>query len=116
MKTDATAEFFAEVARRAHEPLLKKATGTLRLELRDGKRKHYWRVSIDGGGVAVSRSRAAASATVRTDKSLFDRLVRGEANAMAAYLRGALIAEGDLELLVYFQRLFPGPPLLRGKR
>ena len=29
---------------------------------------------------------------------------------MAALLRGALAIEGDAELLVLFQRLFPGPP------
>jgi putative sterol carrier protein len=116
MSTDTTAEFFAELARRAHEPLLEKATGTLRLELRDGKRKHHWRVSVDHGDVAVSRARTAATATVRIDKSLFDRIVSGEANAMAEFLRGRLTVEGDLEVLVYFQRLFPGPPLVRAKR
>jgi hypothetical protein len=29
---------------------------------------------------------------------------------MAAVLRGLIAIEGDIELLMLFQRLFPGPP------
>ena len=47
---------------------------------------------------------------MRADKELFDRLASGTANAMAAALRGVVDAEGDLQLIVQFQRLFPGPP------
>jgi hypothetical protein len=36
--TDPTAEFFDELGRRGHEPLLEKATGTLRFDIADGKR------------------------------------------------------------------------------
>ena len=34
--TDATTEFFQELAERGHEPALEKATGTLRFDLSDG--------------------------------------------------------------------------------
>jgi putative sterol carrier protein len=47
---------------------------------------------------------------VRTDQAIFDRIVKGEANAMAAFLRGAIDLEGDRGLLLAFQRVFPGPP------
>jgi hypothetical protein len=35
---------------------------------------------------------------------------------MAALLRGAMAVEGDVELLVLFQRLFPAPPSSRERR
>ena len=41
---------------------------------------------------------------------------KSEVNAMAALLRGAMGVEGDVELLVLFQRLFPGPPRSRSRR
>jgi len=112
---DATETFFAELGERGHEPLLEKAKGTIRFELRRGKRTDRWFVAIDKGDVRVSRKNAAADGTVRATKELFDGLARGEVNAMAAVLRGALEFEGDPELLVLFQRLFPGPPA-KGKR
>jgi hypothetical protein len=43
-------------------------------------------------------------------------MMRGEVNAMAAYLRGELILEGDPELLVLFQRVLPGPATASARR
>ncbi len=34
---------------------------------------------------------------------------------MAAVLRGAIALEGDWELIVLFQRLFPSPPSTAGR-
>jgi hypothetical protein len=102
---DATAEFFETLARRGHEPLLGKARGTLRFELAGDRRTETWRVTVDSGDVAVSRSKAAADCVVRTEKMLFDAIVAGEANAMTALLRGALAYDGDPEILVRFHRL-----------
>lgn len=112
---DATQTFFGELGERGHEPLLEKAKGTIRFELKRGKQTDRWFVAIDKGDVSVSRKNAAADGTVRARRELFDGLARGEVNAMAAVLRGALEFEGDPELLVLFQRLFPGPPA-KGKR
>ena len=47
---------------------------------------------------------------VTADRRLFERLCRGEENAMAAVLRGALVCSGDVELLFAIQWIFPGPP------
>jgi putative sterol carrier protein len=110
---DPTAEFFADLAERGREPLLQNAAGTLRLELTHGKRTERWLVELDKGEVSVSRRNAAADSVVRTTKALFDRLARGEANAFAAYLRGEVDGEGDLALILLFQRLLPGPPVKR---
>jgi hypothetical protein len=62
--------------------------------------------------VKVSRRNARADAVVRIDRSLLDRIVTGQENAMAVFLRGAMIPEGDLALMLLFQRIFTGPPRL----
>jgi ubiquinone biosynthesis protein UbiJ len=114
--TDPTAAFFGALGRRGHEPLLGKAQGTLRVDVVEGKRSDRWLVTIDRGDVAVSRDDIDADCVLRGDKTLLDGLVRGEVNAMAAVLRGALAVDGDPELLVLFQRLLPGPPASRPRR
>jgi predicted lipid carrier protein YhbT len=113
---DATTEFFDELARRSHEPLLEKAKATIRFDIVQGKRKRGWLVSIDRGDVTVSRKSASADSIVRADQALFERLISGQANAMAEVLRGTLTVSGDLEPMMLFQRLFPGPPLAKARR
>jgi len=112
---DPTVQFFADLGRRGHEPLLAKATGSVRIDVRDGEHTETWSVSVNDGDVSVGRRRSGAACVVRVDRSLFDRIVLGEENAIAAMLRGALQLEGNLGLLVAFQRLFPGPPKGRSK-
>ncbi len=82
----------------------------MRFELRNGRRTQYWHVTIDKGDVTVSNANDEADAVVRCDKSLFDEMATGRANAMAAQLRGVLESAGDLGLVMSFQRLFPSPP------
>jgi putative sterol carrier protein len=108
--TDATTEFFQELEARGHEPRLEKATGTLRFDLMNGKRTARWLVTIEKGDIAVSHKNLKADCIVRADKKLFDGIAAGEVNAFAAALRGAMSIEGNTELLVQFQRLFPSPP------
>ena len=107
---DATEEFFEELKARGHEPALEKAAGTLRFDLRNGKSIARWLVAIDKGDIAVSRKNAKADCVVRAEKDVFDAIISGEENAMAAVLRGALNIEGDAALLLPFQRLFRAPP------
>lgn len=113
--TDATTEFFQDLGTRGHEPLLEKATGTVRFDVSNGKRTGHWLVTIKKGDVAVSQKNARADCVARADRAVFDGIVKGEVNPMAALLRGTLSAEGDPELLVLFQRLFPGPPGATGR-
>lgn len=103
------AEFFAELDSRGHEPLLRKATGSARFDLVDGRRTERWLVTIDQGDIGVSRKNAGADAVLRADKACFDRVVAGELNFMAAVLRGEVAVRGDPRLLVRLQRLFPRP-------
>ena len=108
--TDATTQFFEELGRRGHEPLLEKATGKFGFELQDNGRTDSWLVDVDKGDVTVSHKRGAADCMLRAEKAVFDGVAGGEVNATAAVLRGALALEGDWELMVLFQRLFPSPP------
>jgi putative sterol carrier protein len=111
--TDSTPAFFHELGRRGHEPLLEKANGTVRFDLVGDSRTERWLVTLDGGDVFVSRKNVAADCVVRAERTLFDAIVSGEVNAMAAYLRGELTLEGDPELLLLFQRVLPGPATRR---
>ena len=110
---DATAAFFDGLARRGQEPLLAGAVGSLRFDLVGDPEVDTWLVRLHDGDVTVSREQAAADCVARCDKRLFDSIAAGEVNAMAALLRGALRFEGDPELLVRLQRLFPSPPAHR---
>ena len=113
---DSTAEFFEALGRRRHEPLLEKTSGTVRVDLRDGKKTERWLVAISKGDLAVSRQSAAADCVISADRALFDKIASGRTNAVAAMLRGAITVEGDAPLLVSFQRLLPGPPRARRRR
>jgi putative sterol carrier protein len=108
--TEVATDFFEQLEGRGHEPMLEKSTGTLRFDIKDGKRTARWLVTIKKGDIAVSRRNAKADCVVRMDKALFDGIATGRANPMAALLRGEVNAEGDVGLLASFQRLFPGPP------
>jgi putative sterol carrier protein len=104
---------FEELGQRGHEPLLEKISGSIRFEIVNGKQIERWLVTIDKGDVSVSRKNVRADCTLRADKAVFGRVASGEMNAMAAFLRGDIVLEGDSELLVPFQRLLPGPPRRR---
>jgi putative sterol carrier protein len=112
-RTDATSTFFKELADRGHEPFLHAARGTVRFDLREGGRVEPWFVSVEEGGVRVSHRQSKADAVVRTDRELFDDVVTGKVNALAATLRGLLVVEGNLGLVLSLGRLFPATPIPR---
>jgi putative sterol carrier protein len=107
---DPTAEFFGGLAAYEHNPLLEKAKGTVRFDLRKGKHVDHWLLSLDDGNVSVSRRNGAADCVVRAEKALFDEIAAGTEDGTAALLRGAMTMNGDLELMVLFRRVFPAPP------
>jgi len=110
---DATEKFFEELGRRGHEPLLSKANGSLRFDLKDGKRATHWLVDMRKGDVKVSHDNRDADGVLRTEHAVFDEIVSGNTNATASLLRGIIAFEGNPQLMVLFQRLFPGPPNAR---
>jgi hypothetical protein len=108
-KRDPTEAFFEALAARSHEPMLRSASGCTRMDVVDGRKVRRWYVSLDGGTITVSRQEVEPTCVVRADKAVFDKVVRGRLNAVAAVLRGEIQVEGDWRLLVRLQRLFPSP-------
>ena len=101
-------EFFHQLAT-SPPPVLMKMSATIRIDVEDGPTTRHWLLTIDRGTVRTSHRRAKADAVIRVSRDLFERILGGEANAMAAVLRGEMSIDGDPELLVAFQRLVPGP-------
>ena len=107
--SDITPALF-EVGPLGHNPMLANVTATVRFDLEHEGRTDRWFVVIDKGDVSLSRRNVRADCVLRADRSLVEGLASGQVNAMAALLRGDLVAEGDPQLLVLLQRLFPGAP------
>ena len=57
--TDATTEFFDKLARRRHEPLLKKVTGTMRFDLAAGHANSTTTSSPSNTGPLLCRTRTS---------------------------------------------------------
>lgn len=108
--TGAAGRFFDELGRRGEEPLLREVSGRVRFDVVDGAHTDSWVVAVDNGALSVARTAGAADCTIRGDRSLFEEIVEGRANAIAAVLRGALVCHGDLELMFAIERIFPAPP------
>jgi putative sterol carrier protein len=107
---DPAVRFFDRLAAIGHEPLLRKTSGSTRFEIVDGRRVRRWRVRVDKGDVAVEPGGGDADCAIRADRKVFERVVTGRTNAVAAVLRGDIVVDGDWRLLVSMQRLFAGPP------
>jgi putative sterol carrier protein len=108
-----TEGFFDELGRRGHEPLLENVSGSIRFDLDHDNQTDHWLVNVTNGDVSVSTKNVKADSVIHTDKRLFDRIVEGQANTMAALLRGLIGVEGNRELVARFQRVFPGPARIR---
>ncbi|MCI0632410.1 MAG: SCP2 sterol-binding domain-containing protein [Actinobacteria bacterium] len=108
--SEATREFFESLSAREHEPLLHACSGTVRFDLKARDDVEHWFVRMTKGDVSVSRRRAKADCVVSVDARTFDGIVSGKTNAIAAALRGDVSIDGELPLILAFQRLFPGPP------
>jgi ubiquinone biosynthesis protein UbiJ len=107
---DPAAKFFDELGRRGNEPLLRKVSGRIRFDVEDGTQTESWIVAVDKGELTVTRGPGSADCTIRGERSVFQDLVGGRKNVIAAVMRGALACYGDLELLLAIQRIFPDPP------
>jgi putative sterol carrier protein len=104
--TDPTSDFFGNLETHG-APLLANVEASIRIDLDQGKTTQHRLLTIDRGKVSVSQKNAKADAVLHTDKEMFDRLVQGEVNPIASFLRGLWRAEGNPELVVLFQGLFP---------
>lgn len=108
--TESSAEFFDDLGRRGHEPLLQRVSATVRFDITDGERTEHRLVRIDHGDIRVSADNEPADCVLGGDRAVFDAIVGGRMTAMVALLLGVLAVDGDPELLVLTQRLFSGPP------
>jgi putative sterol carrier protein len=103
---DRTAEFFAELAQRSHEPRLAGFTGSVRFDLvHDGEVDH-WFLDIAKGDLTVSNHDGPADAIISGDRTVIDGVIAGDVNPVAATLRGVLTIAGDWDLIFLCQRLF----------
>jgi ubiquinone biosynthesis protein UbiJ len=107
--TDPTAAFFEGLRQHDRQPALARRSGIVRIDVDDDGRQERWFVAIDDGTVKVSKRNQSADSIVRVEKQLLDRIVTGNANAVTAMLRGEVSLQGDWNLLIVFQRLFPSP-------
>jgi putative sterol carrier protein len=111
---DATTRFFEDLDQQGYEPLLAKTSGALRFDLHEGPQTTHWLVRIDRGNIRVSRQGMEADTVVGTSPALFEEMVTGRENGLAALLRGDMTVTGDARLVVQVERIFPGSPSARG--
>ena len=102
------ADLFFEGIDGRHLDLLEGRSGTVLIELKDGKKAEAkrWYVDIHRGDVSVSRSGSKPDCVLTTDGKTFKAIVTGKLNAMPALLRGLVTVEGRVELMVALQTLF----------
>jgi hypothetical protein len=112
---DPTAEFFDTLGHHRHDPLLEEE-GIIRFDLAGERETEHLFLEISHGDLSVSREAREADLVVRADRSFFNKIVRGEANMLAAWLRGQVIFEGSLPLSRAFELILPGPPGARHPR
>lgn len=113
---DAITGFFEDLDRREFEPMLEKTSGTVRFDLHEGARTTHWFLTIDRGRLRVGQEDREADTVFTTGPGLFEDLVTGREDGIAALLRGDLVVTGDLGLAVPVERILPGPPDSRGPR
>ncbi|MGI5524185.1 hypothetical protein ACQEUX_25055 [Micromonospora sp. CA-259024] len=114
--TEAAERFFESLPTRAHNVLGGLADGTLQIDLGSDHRTEHWLVHMRPGSVRVSRERGAADAIWYSSAALFDRLISGEAQGVAAVLRNESTFSGNVVLFLAFRRFFPNPPGTRDPR
>jgi putative sterol carrier protein len=120
--TEATERFFASLPARAPEALRNSpelrdmVTGTIQIDLTADAVTEHWQVRISPGTAQVSRDREHADAHWTSSCQLFDRIVTGETQALAAVARNEATFSGNVLLLLMFRRFFPDPPGTRDPR
>jgi hypothetical protein len=108
--SDQARAFFGHLGDQGSDARLGRVRGSLRVDLVKGAGVDSWRVALDRGVAAVGHDRGEADCVVRIDAASFERMVEGRLNATVALLQGLVHIEGSVDLLWYFQKLFPAPP------
>jgi hypothetical protein len=113
---DPIGDFFDQLGRRGHEPVLEEADGIIRFDLRDEHGIDHWFVLIRNGDVQVSREDHPADCIVYTDRATFDMMVTGQLQTIPAWLRNLFWVEGDPVLWRSFHGILPGPAIAHDPR
>jgi putative sterol carrier protein len=101
---DSAREFFEDLAARTAGG--SERTRGLRATYRfDVDGAGSWLVAVDDGTVAVSESDADADCVVAVSEDTLLGIVRGEQNAMGAFLMGRISVEGDAGLAMRLRDL-----------
>lgn len=114
--SETTRAFFAALERHGHERVLKKTSGTIRFDLEHDHEVDHWFVEIRSGAIRVSQENSDADTVIRADNAFFDRMARGEAKPLPAWLRNDITTEGKFQFIVLLERLFAPPPGARHPR
>jgi putative sterol carrier protein len=106
--SDPSRDFLNRINEQGFDARLGRVRGTLRLDVDDGGRVEHWLLTLDRGAIQAARAGdAAADCVLRLDRATLDGVISGDVNPTAAILRGAITATGNIDLLLYLQRLFP---------
>ena len=103
---ESTREFFEHLTQRPPISTLQGISGSFRFDIHDAG---CWHVDVRKGDITVSEEDLAADATVECEAPIFDRIVRGEANALAMAMQGQISVGGNAALLYVVQRLMAAP-------
>jgi putative sterol carrier protein len=114
--TSPTKSFFEVLAQRGHVTRLENEHGRVRFEVTEDECLRQWTVTVNDGEIEVAQGESDADAVLRADRDLFDRVVRGEENLVAAAFRGEVTWTGSLDLIAQTGWLLPGPPGQTGPR
>ncbi|MFD0783742.1 SCP2 sterol-binding domain-containing protein [Micromonospora azadirachtae] len=115
--SEAIERFFDSLPARAPEILRGLVSGTLQIDLSmTGGLTEHWLVMMRPGAVMVTRQQGPADAIWYSSTDLFERMVRGQAQGIAAVLRNESTFSGNVVLFLVFRRFFPDPPGTRDPR
>ena len=103
---DTAPDFSSSLSASARVGLVRKISGTIRIDVADARDEVPTLVVIDKGEVTVRREHSRADCVISGNHEVLDRIISGQSNMFTALLRGELSVSGDSELLVLFQREF----------
>ncbi|MFC4146483.1 SCP2 sterol-binding domain-containing protein [Micromonospora mangrovi] len=113
---EAIEQFFAALPTSAQAVVRGPVSGTLQINLTTDNRTEHWLVELGPGSARVSRGPGEADATWYGSHDLFERLISGRDDGMAAMIRNESTFTGKVSLFLAFRRFFPAPPGTRDPR
>ncbi|GLY23527.1 SCP2 sterol-binding domain-containing protein [Micromonospora sp. NBRC 101691] len=113
---EATEQFFASLPARAPDKLRGPIDGTIQINLSTGTHVEHWYVVLRDREFRVSREERPADAVWESSAELFEQLVTGSAQGVAAMLRNDTTLSGNVLLFLVFRAFFPSPPGTRDPR